>query len=705
MKGEDRHLGPLGQVPGDEPTRRLESWKEIADYLRRGVTTVQRWEHEEGLPIRRHDHTKKGSVYAYTRELDQWREKRERAPRSDVEEQHAQREDTSPPAAGSRRTVAVTAAVCIVTAVVALTVAGRIWLGRDRATSSAPGTSEAPRIRPPRPLANEPEIEENASLSPDGRHVVYRWRREEAGPGLFIKNLDSAQVRRLTGGSGPIGPDTDDYPAWSPSGDNIAFLRGRHNQRRDLMLISPFGGTPERKVTDADGISVSWAPDGRNIAFADRVSPGEPVAVFLLSLDTGLRVRLTSPRLGSFGDTLCAVSPDGRSVAFARFDDTSAADIYVMPIGGGEPRRMTMDASPVHSVTWTPDGEGIVFSSYRDSGSRTRLWYVSAGPDPARPTLVAGPEGGSLSATFARASGRPSRLVYTHGWFDVNIWQLKIGKEQQTTAVANSTAYDSHPAISPDGTRIAFASNRTGAGEIWVSAADGSNARRLTSLGGPQVISPRWSPDGRRLVFSVETASGGRGDIYVINADGTGMRRFTSDESNESRPSWSVDGHWIYFTSNRTGIDHIWRAPADGSGQPVDVTKSEAIEGYESEDGRALYFIRSYRRGGIMRMSLNGDPPVLIVPGVERETWTVTKTGIVYLSLHDVVSTERPRVKLFDTTLQSVRDLGQLPLRRDRIIGGLAVSPDGRMVFWAQLDAELADLMVVDEWVRPVPTP
>ena len=89
--------------------------------------------------------------------------------------------------------------------------------------------------------------------------------------------------------------------------------------------------------------------------------------------------------------------------------------------------------------------------------------------------------------------------------------------------------------------------------------------------------------------------------------------------------------------SRPTGLESTTSggARADGSGQPVDVTQSEAIEGCESEDGRALYFVRSYHVGGIMRMSFNGDPPVLLVPGVERETWAVTKQGIVYLSLHD----------------------------------------------------------------------
>src|SRR5262245_25603077 len=64
-------------VPPSVPGRRLDSWKEIADYLRRGLTTVQRWEREEGLPIHRHLHTAGGSVFAYSEDLDKWRSGRE----------------------------------------------------------------------------------------------------------------------------------------------------------------------------------------------------------------------------------------------------------------------------------------------------------------------------------------------------------------------------------------------------------------------------------------------------------------------------------------------------------------------------------------------------------------------------------------------------------------------------------------------------
>ena len=79
----------------------------------------------------------------------------------------------------------------------------------------------------------------------------------------------------------------------------------------------------------------------------------------------------------------------------------------------------------------------------------------------------------------------------------------------------NSTRLDHFPQYSPDGKRIAFASNRSGSHEIWLCEADGSNAVKLTSFGGP-MSNPAWSPDGRRIAFNARP--GGISETYVVSA-------------------------------------------------------------------------------------------------------------------------------------------------------------------------------------------
>ena len=157
---------------------------------------------------------------------------------------------------------------------------------------------------------------------------------------------------------------------------------------------------------------------------------------------------------------------------------------------------------------------------------------------------------------------------------DVNIWQIEAGasasERRLPVNLISSTYVDHTPQFSPDGTKIAFSSYRTGSPEIWVCRADGSGAFQLTSFRGPETDLPAWSPDGKRIVFGSRAA--GSDDIYVINPRGGQLRRLTDDASDDKGPSYSRDGKWIYFSSNRGGEPQIWKMPAEG-GAPVQVTE------------------------------------------------------------------------------------------------------------------------------------
>jgi Tol biopolymer transport system component len=138
-----------------------------------------------------------------------------------------------------------------------------------------------------------------------------------------------------------------------------------------------------------------------------------------------------------------------------------------------------------------------------------------------------------------------------------------------------SPVYDSNPVWSPDGTKIAFISNRDYLFALYVMNADGSNARLVTD----KVIDagePAWSPDGGKLAFS----GGVRGsigltipsvNIYVVNVDGSGLTQLTRDAGMNASPAWSPDGKQIAFSSSRDSLPQskIWLMNADGSNQRI----------------------------------------------------------------------------------------------------------------------------------------
>lgn len=152
------------------------------------------------------------------------------------------------------------------------------------------------------------------------------------------------------------------------------------------------------------------------------------------------------------------------------------------------------------------------------------------------------------------------------------------------------------PAWSPDGQRIAFATNRDGNFEIYVMEADGSRQHRLTRNPGEDVL-PTWSPDGTRVAFSSDRANSGQGDIYVMSANGAAPRRLTESPAYDAGAAWSPDGTKIVFTSDRDAVGEngeIYMMDADGSGE-TRLTRDPAYDSDPtwSPDGTRIAFVRT----------------------------------------------------------------------------------------------------------------
>jgi Tol biopolymer transport system component len=151
------------------------------------------------------------------------------------------------------------------------------------------------------------------------------------------------------------------------------------------------------------------------------------------------------------------------------------------------------------------------------------------------------------------------------------------GERRVTDHAADSSTPESlffqvEPAWSPDGTKIAFSSRRSGSYDVYVMNADGTGTRRLTS-GRADDSHPTWSPDGQQVAFARS------GDIVVVNADGSSARSIVASGAEESEPAWSPDGKWIAYVRHVPGaaVREVWLIRPDGSGGRQLTRQSAAV--------------------------------------------------------------------------------------------------------------------------------
>jgi len=191
------------------------------------------------------------------------------------------------------------------------------------------------------------------------------------------------------------------------------------------------------------------------------------------------------------------------------------------------------------------------------------------------------------------------RLVYVREVLDDNIWQIpgpnSAEPNRGPSRLIASTRKDEEAQFSRNGQTIAFSSSRSGNPEIWICDRHGHNAFQLTSLGGLEPGSPRWSPDGRWIAF--DCSKDGNYDLYVISVESRVQRRLTLGPSDSVRPSWSRDGRWIYFSSRRSGEYAIWKMPAQGGAAVPIVNTKGGFEAFESSDRKSVYYVKEHEPG------------------------------------------------------------------------------------------------------------
>jgi Tol biopolymer transport system component len=539
-------------------------------------------------------------------------------------------------------------------------------------------------------LTDQPGTELFPSLSPDGKSLLYA-SRATGNWDIYLQPVGSRTAINLTKDSSA----DDTQPAFSPDGGGIAFRSER--QGGGIFLMGTTGQSVV-KVSDL-GYSPSWSSDGKQILVGTEKIPQPSTRpstskLWVINTESGAR------RLLSEGDALQPTcSPHKQRIAYwsrpAKAGQREA--ISTIPFDGGDAVPVTDGATTDINPVWSPDGKYLYFSSNR--GGSMNIWRVAI--DEQSGATLAAPEavttiGAATSALYLSLSRDGRHLAYVAQEDVRNLRKADFdpvnGKtSSEPVAITRGSTQLWFPDVSPDGewlTACSRGQNR----HVFVLRTDGTDLRDLTDDSYRNDGWPRWSPDGKRIVFTSRRS--GDYELWLINRDGSGLQRLTQS-SGGHYSAWSKDGSMIAYSIHKPKNECVVIQPDKNWNEqqpehlPALSDATLSFEGWSwSPDGKRLAGIRHLPNGvhsgiGIYdRVSKNYD---WITDFGDWPVWLNDGRRLLFVS--------QGKIFLFDSGTRKFQPVLTVT-DQDVDIGSPSLSPDNRVIYFTFVAAE-ADIWLM----------
>jgi Tol biopolymer transport system component len=394
-----------------------------------------------------------------------------------------------------------------------------------------------------------------AVWSPDGRQFAY-----EGGPNIDIW-LDSVQGgarRQLTTAAGIEAP-----VQWDSAGKRLVMVAtGAGGQISSSVLTVATRKTVP--LYSGPGVAVPlWSPDGSRMAYT--LVDGEKTTIWVADSVGGNARQLTHEGFEMLADH--PWSPDGKELLYTS-GRTGLPDVWVIPVNGDSARQLTRDVKSDTLPCWSPDGKWVAFLS--DRGGQTDVWMVAA----AGGTAVRVTNDAAVESNLQWVD-HGTKVAFAVADVHNGLWTHSLNDSSEHRLTPDSIRVGDWD-LSPDGrTLVVDKVNSGGTTDIVLVPVSGGSPRTLVANGASN-SGVQWSPDGSKIAF-VSNKTGNQ-DIWVVDTAGSAPTDLTGWPGQENSPGWSSDGKSVYFLADRDAhpFADLWKVAAAG-GTPVRLTHAGTV--------------------------------------------------------------------------------------------------------------------------------
>ena len=505
-------------------------------------------------------------------------------------------------------------------------------------------------------ITTQPGMELFPAPTPDGRHVVYKWRRPDGSMDLYLQDTQQPNLapKQLT-----FDEENEGRAVWDMTGEYLYFRRKNDDLETCHMVKLDAQSLQEQIIgkcpLGGDLHYLDITPDNNTLAYWGLEGLADKPAIYRRRINNESNDTPVCLTECDMRDRDIAFSPNGQYLAISRRLSRFSENIYLHDLATGKERLMIEGESDIVGITWHPDGKHIVYGVQRADSRSGYLLNVITGQ--LTPLNIKG----FSYPSFAKK--QPWLYFQTRSEF-YQIAYLPLANEFPSSPFPflQSDYNHKYPDYSNASDRIAYLSNESGNYEIWIADANGNQRQQLTELKRP-VLFPKWSNDGKRIAFLAANADGSGDSLMVVEVATKRISRVPSPYNAHYRATWTADDSAlvasIYLNEGSEEREReLFLLPLDGS--PVkQLTNDGGRHGVLLDDGSLLY---TRSEPGLYKLSPSDEKGQLLINAEQfgtRYSWTLSDAGSIYFI---DPGTRYKDIKRYDTQTGVVEPILRLPV-------------------------------------------